>query len=48
MANFSTNQVRQLYVAKALKTIAAGADPSTVLSDNGDIAVVYRVGVIVL
>lgn len=40
MANFSTNQVRQLYVANALKTLSATADPSTVLTANGDIAVV--------
>lgn len=40
MANFSTNQVRQLYVAKALKTLSPSADPTTVLTAAGDIAVV--------
>lgn len=39
MQNFNTNQARHLYVAKALKDLAAGADPSEVLTEAGDIAV---------
>jgi len=39
MANFNTNQALHLYVAKAKKEVASGADPSETLVDAGDIAV---------
>lgn len=40
MFNFTTNQFRNLYVAKAYKTVSAGVDPETVLTTPGDIAIV--------
>lgn len=40
MFNFTTNQFRNLYVAKAFKTVGVGVDPETVLTNPGDIAVI--------
>ena len=36
---FTANQVNQVYVAKKLKTLSAGADPNTVLANEGDTAI---------
>jgi len=39
MANFNTNQALHLFVAKAVKTLAAKDDPAEVLTDPGDMAI---------